>query len=211
MHRRPKPMNSLFKTFSVCALLVTTSLASAASITYSIQRFIPAQPQLGSTYLQAIVNGSITTNGKIGLLSSADVLSYSLTVNFPSQSMAFGSQIANSFLIADGVVADSTTLSVVASMATSTSGNFTLMSPNQNDFWGVSFADQARLPGANSGESAFRGPTQANQTYQYASYLIPYSTSYTFASTSTSAVPLPSSLALVAPLMLFALRRHRRM
>jgi hypothetical protein len=199
-----KPMNFLFKAFSACVLLATTSLATAASITYYVERFIP---KTQVSYTEASINGSITTNGKLGLLDVSDILAYRFSLQFGDKTLILDSQVVDRFtstpLYAGGIVADPTTLSIVASLTARNYGGFIIQS--YSGYYGIALEDPALLPDGFSGETAFTNPIDYRSEH-----LFPYSSKYTFASTTTSAVPLPSSLALVAPLVLFALRRHRR-
>jgi hypothetical protein len=214
LRQQMKLMNFVLKIFSACALLATTSLAAAASITYYVERFMPASTGRGVTYSQATVSGSVTTNGKIGTLSSADILSFNFSVSFPGetriiQSPALAPNGVLQSVSLTSVVADSTTLSLLGNLSSGSLGYFLVVDETSLARWEIAVADVG--PSVfKSYESAQLNPTSMAPFYSQALGLLPNARNYTFASTAPAAVPLPSSLALVAPLMMFALRRHRR-
>jgi hypothetical protein len=131
-----KPMNFVIKVFAASALLGTASLAAAASITYYVERFLPTASNPPITYLQASKSGSITTNGKIGLLSQADILAFDFSVKFPrtTETIKSPALCPNGVLQIpvemDGVVADSTSLSLDVSLSNSGFGRFAAIDNN---------------------------------------------------------------------------------
>jgi hypothetical protein len=65
------------RTFLLLAFLATAALSqitAAAPITYTINRLMPSLVQNGV----GIISGTITTNGKLGVISNADITSYAV-------------------------------------------------------------------------------------------------------------------------------------
>jgi hypothetical protein len=100
-----KIWNSLFAMVTL-ALVVSVSTAAAENITYNLV----CPP---TTYM---VTGTITTNGNMGLITTADIVSWSWTRDeeYYSEVISYGASSANpaAFVEVTGLIASATTLSL---------------------------------------------------------------------------------------------------
>ena len=175
---------SLFALLSLALTFCPSATAKAGSIVYNIQNYAGLQD--GYT-----VSGTITTDGTIGALTSANITAWSFSVTGPT-SYQLWSQLAGTVTTIYGLTASATELILPAP----TSGNFDLAG-FQNSTSGSSL-DYARNPPSSD---LYRSTTPSytfawNDNVPVPPGLQLGGSDWILAMTNSSAVPEPATLTL---------------